>query len=157
LNAEQRNQDDDGDGDYVRLEEGRRDLEALNRAQHGDCRGDHAVAVKERGPEESRHHQHDALLRGGLGGRSNQGGQRDDPSLSVVVGPHHEGQVFDRYDDDQGPQDQRKDAEDVRLRGIDSVSGAERFPSKMSPVVAMISTASNCVTSTLNSVSSRNV
>ena len=41
------------------------------------------------------------------------------------VGPHHEGQVFDRYDDDQGPQDQRQNAEDVRLSGIDPVHGVK--------------------------------
>ena len=106
LHGKERDQDGDGNRDHVGLKAGRRDFEALDGTQDRDRRGDHAVAVQERRPEEPGHHECDAPLRGGLRGRSDQRGQRDDPSLTVVVGPHHKGQVLDRYDDDQGPQDQ---------------------------------------------------
>ena len=48
------------------LSQDRFDLEALDRTQYGDRRGDHAVAVQKGRPEEPRQHQYNALLRRGL-------------------------------------------------------------------------------------------
>ena len=53
LDDEQDDQDDDGDRLDVRAEDGRRDLETLDRAEHRDRRRDHAVAVEQRRAEEA--------------------------------------------------------------------------------------------------------
>ena len=53
LNREHDDQNRDGDRHHVRLEQRRGYLESLDRAQDGDRRGDHAVAVEQRGAEDA--------------------------------------------------------------------------------------------------------
>jgi hypothetical protein len=43
----------------------------------------------------------------------NEGGQRQDAALAVVVGAHHEDQILDADDDHQRPEDEREHPEDV--------------------------------------------
>ena len=56
LYGKERDQNDDRDGDHVRLKERGCDFQALDGTQYGDCRRDHAVAVQERRSEESGQH-----------------------------------------------------------------------------------------------------
>ena len=51
-------EDDDRDRHDVRPKHRRRDLEAFDRAEHGDGRRDHAVAVEQRRAEQSDEHEH---------------------------------------------------------------------------------------------------
>ena len=44
--------------------------------------------------------------------------QRYDAALAVVVDPHGEIDVFDRHDEDEGPQDQRQGAQHRRRIGM---------------------------------------
>ena len=53
LDREHRDQDDDRDRHDVRIEQRRRDLQALDGAEDGDRRRDHAVAVQQRGAEDA--------------------------------------------------------------------------------------------------------
>ena len=52
---------------------------------------------------------------------ADQGDQRHDPALAVVVGAHHEQDVGDRHDDRHRPEDQRDDPEDGLRRRLDRV------------------------------------
>ena len=53
LEDEEQHEDDDRDRDDVRLEERRGHFEPFDRAQHGDGRRDHAVAVEQRRAEDA--------------------------------------------------------------------------------------------------------
>ena len=48
---------------------------------------------------------------------AHQGDERQDPALALVVGAQHEGDIFDRDDDRQRPEDQRQHAEHLLGRG----------------------------------------
>ncbi len=93
------------------------DLEPLYRRQHRDRRGDDPVAVEQRRPEDPQGHQYD--LRPGRLERLvlQQRGQGHDAALAAVVGPHDEGDVLDRDDDHDRPENQRDDAVDLDLAG----------------------------------------
>ena len=95
----------------------RGDLDALDRRKNRDGRRDHAVAEEQRSAEDPQRRQHN--LRPAPAGNSSpadQGDQRHDPALAVVVGAHHQQDVSDGDDDRHRPEDQRDDPENV-LRG----------------------------------------
>src|SRR5215471_17395609 len=52
---------------------------------------------------------------------ADQGDQRHDAALAVVVGPHHQQDVRDGDDDRHRPEDQRNDPEDAVLGHLDRV------------------------------------
>ena len=62
-----------------------------------------------------------ARMSAGQGPPADQGDQRHDPALAVVVGPHHEQDVGDGDDDRHRPEDQRDDPEDGVVRHLDRV------------------------------------
>jgi hypothetical protein len=117
--------DDDGQAqrDDEVLEPRRRDREALHRAEHRDGRGDDAVAVEERRPEEPEHEQELApppcLL------PADEREQGEDAALAAVVGPHHEGEVLHDHDAHERPEHQRQHAEDVLGGGRHAVGPGE--------------------------------
>ena len=107
LNEEQPDQDRHGHWHHVRLKQGRGDFETLDRAQHGDRRRDHAVAVEQRGSEDAERDQ-DWPARGEPWASTaanrpsrNQGGQREHSAFTLVVGTHHDRDVLDRNDQQQ--------------------------------------------------------
>ncbi len=55
--SEEADQDRQRDGDDERLEPRRRHLEALDRSEHGDHRGDHAVGQEQRGADQGAEHE----------------------------------------------------------------------------------------------------
>ncbi len=114
LHEEEADEDHAGQRDHPGLEGRGRDLEALDRAEHRDGRGDQPVAVEQRGAEHTEEHEapHPAS-RGGL--RDHQCRQGEDAALAVVVGAHDQGQVLDRDDDHERPEGDRRHAECVRL------------------------------------------
>src|SRR5579863_2851793 len=97
-------------------------LDALDRAQHGDGRGDDAVAVEQRGAHQADDHHYGVppALPGAL--RADQRQQCEDAALAVIVGTHDEDRVLDRDDDDQRPEDQRDHTE--HRFGRDGACGA---------------------------------
>ena len=103
LDGEQADQDHEAERHHVGIEGGRHQLEALERREHRDGRGDDGIAVEQRGA----HHAEDdgepgAVPEGALG----QGHEREGAALAVVVGPQDQDHVLEGDDDDQRPQDQ---------------------------------------------------
>jgi hypothetical protein len=114
LHGEQDHEDDDADGHDERMKRGHDDAEALHRAEHGNRRRDHAVAVEHRRPEDAEAEQpppQPILL---LDAARHERRQREDAAFAAVVGPHDQRDVLERHHDDQRPQERRQDAEDVR-------------------------------------------
>ncbi|MDT4849564.1 hypothetical protein FQZ97_836880 [compost metagenome] len=87
------------------------DLQPLHRRQHGNRRGDHAVAVEQRRTDQAEDHQHRAQLRMRQRRAQRQGGQRHHPALALVVGTQDEEHVLQRHHPEQRPEDQRQHAE----------------------------------------------
>ena len=112
LHAEDGNQDRDRHRDHVRLEQRRRDVDPLDRAEHGDRRRDHPVAVEQRRAEDAEQHQQPTAS--ALGARmGSERGQRENASLALVVGAQHDGDVLHRHHQQQRVDDQGQHAEDV--------------------------------------------
>ena len=87
------------------------DLDALDRAQHGNGRRDAAIAI-EQGRADKTDHHHDRTPPALLGApRADQGEQRENATLAVVVRTHDQDRVFDGDDDDQRPKDERDDSQ----------------------------------------------
>ena len=113
LNHEQADQNADRDRDDEAFEPRCRDLEPFDRAEHGDRRRDHAVAVEQRCAEQAEH-ENDAMPRSAAGRRlRRQRHQGQDSAFAAVVGAKHVGQVLERDHDRERPEDQRKHAEHV--------------------------------------------
>ena len=66
--------------------------------EHRNRRRDHAVAVQQRGAEQPERDQHRAALALGARRLRDERQQREDAPFAVVVGAHHEQDVFDRDD-----------------------------------------------------------
>ena len=122
LNREQHAEDRHRDRQHERVQARHRDLQPFHRGEHRDRRGDHAVAVEQRGagdPERDqrrRHHRAAAAPR-----RLQQRRQRHDAALAAVVGAHDERDVLDRHHQRDRPEHERDHAVDVPLRGVHRV------------------------------------
>ena len=114
LNREHANQNHDGDRHHIRIEQRCRDLQSLDRAEHGDRRRDDAVAVEQRRAKDP------SMISTGMRALfSRRCGSRpsgENPAFALVVGAHHDRDVFDRDDQQQRVDDERQHAEDVRVR-----------------------------------------
>ena len=118
LDHEKPEQQDQRDRDHIGLEQRGRDLQAFDRAQHRDRRGDHPVAVEQRGANQARRHDPEIALAVPAGRAQHQRGQRQQAAFAAVVGAHDDRDVFDRDDQHQRPEDQRQRAEDRVVAGI---------------------------------------
>jgi hypothetical protein len=112
LKKEQQGENDDGDGHHVLLQRGIERGHALGGTQHGDCRGDHTVAVEQGGSDQDddgrRAEPAFGDVAGGFAGQREQG---EDAALAAVVGPHDVSEVFKVNREQQRPKHQREDAE----------------------------------------------
>ena len=126
LHQKQAGQQNDGNRNNVGVEKRRRDFQALHRAQHRDRGRDDAVAVKQRGADQARRHDPQISLMRRVGPAQHQGGQRQQPALAAVVGPHDDEDVFDHDDQHQGPNDERERAEDGVLAHVAEID--QRLP-----------------------------
>ena len=82
------------------------DLDAFDCAEHGNGRRYGAVAVKQGRPEQTDDDQ-DCAPPALLGATwTDQGEQRQDAALAMIVGAHDQNCIFDGNDDDQRPEDQ---------------------------------------------------
>ena len=106
-------------------------LQALDRAEHRDRRRERPVPVQQSGADQDENRDATGLpRRGALEGARQQGQQREDPALTVVVGPHDDGEVLDRDDQRQRPEDQRRDAQSRVDRLVDPLGG-QRLPHRV--------------------------
>ncbi len=118
LHQEEAGEESERDRDDIGVEERRRHFQSLDRAQHRDRRGDDAVAVEQRGADQTRRHDPSIPLAPLTGRAQDQCGERQEPALAMIVGAHDDKHVFDRDDQRQGPDDQRKSTEDCGLAQI---------------------------------------
>jgi len=126
LDREQDGQDNRGDRHDVVLERRRDHVQALDRAEHRDGRGDHAVAVEQRGGEDAEH-GHEPGGRRIPGQLRDAGEQGQAAALAPVVGPHDDGDVFQGHQRHDGPENQRQNAENARRLHRDGVMPGEGF------------------------------
>ncbi len=117
LQAEQPDQHNQRHLHHIGGDRGGRGLQALQRGEHGDRRGDGAVAEQERRAEHA--HGDDQRLAPMLD--AEQRHQRQNAAFAVIVGAHDYRDIFDRGDDGQRPQDQREHAQ--RLAGVELAAG----------------------------------
>ena len=103
-------QDRNADGDHERRKLGRFELEALDRAEHGDCGGDHAVAIEQRGADQPDEQERGTPAAGRRAPCVEESQKRDYAALAPVIGAHDQNGVFKRDDQDERPKDQRRDA-----------------------------------------------
>jgi hypothetical protein len=127
LDGEEADQHHGGERDDVGRDHGRGDLQALDGAQHGDGRGDHRVAKEQRRPGEPDDQQRALPPPGGGQGEREQG---HGAALTVVVGPHDKDDVFERDDQNDGPEHQRQDTEHGGLHRR-SACRAQRLPKRV--------------------------
>ncbi|KAG1242640.1 hypothetical protein G6F65_022913 [Rhizopus arrhizus] len=93
------------------MQSGRGHLQAFNRTQHRDRRGDHTVAEEQRGAENAEDADHIGRARPVAQCALGQRHQRHDAALAVVVGAHDDGHVLQRDHDVQRPERQRQHAQ----------------------------------------------
>jgi len=96
------------------FESGYGHFEALHGAQHRNCRRDHAVTVKERGPRQPEHGQDPGQVLAGSSPES-QDEERKYSSFALVVGAHDQKNVFDGDDEQEGPNQARQNSENIGL------------------------------------------
>ena len=128
---EQKKADQNGHGErnYVGVEYRRGYADTFHRAQNGYGRGDHPVTEQKTGREEAQaDYTHSLADIIGSFGPAYQGGQGDDAALTMIVRPENEDEVLESHDHDQGPEDQRQDAQDVGLGHRDAVFAVKAFP-----------------------------
>jgi hypothetical protein len=113
LDPEQRDQDHRRDR-HDQIAEPRALLgETFDRAEHGDRRRDHAVAVEQAGAEQREQDRH-GESRAFLLAMIDERGERQDAAFALVVGAHDEDEVLDDDDQRERPEEQRRHAQHVR-------------------------------------------
>ena len=111
LDEEENGQDDDRDRHDQRCELRRVELQALDGAQHRNRWRDRAVAIEERRPDQAEHQNERAPAAWRRIAGVEQGEHGHDAALATVVGAQDQDGVFQRDDEDQGPEHEREDAE----------------------------------------------
>ena len=114
LHGEEPDEHGDGKRHDIVADRRRRRLEALERGENRNRWRDRAVSKQQSGAEHAdRDNQGLASVLD-----AEQGHQRENAALAVIVGAHDDPDIFDRGDDDEGPDDQREDAERVLRRDL---------------------------------------
>ncbi len=121
LKEKQTEEDDDRDGNDKLREVRGRDVQAFDRGEDRDRRSDDAVAVEQRGSEESEWHDETSQTRLLAALRLDETHQRENPALPPVVEPQDVHVVLESDDDDQRPEDERENAHHVGSRRLDAV------------------------------------
>jgi hypothetical protein len=129
LDQEQADQDDHRGRYHEGVEIRGGDRRALHGGEYRDGRGDDAIAIEQRRAEQADEHEHPAAPPHWWLPRRDECRQGQDAALTVVVGPHHDGEVLDADDEYERPEHEGQQAEDVVLddRQLVAVS-LERLP-----------------------------
>ena len=109
LSDEKSKEDDQSQRQDERFEGGGGDVHAFQGAEHGDRRRDNPVAIDQRGAEQP----HGGSYVGASPPivHADQGHEREDAALPVVVGSHDEEAILHRDGDQQSPEDQRQNSD----------------------------------------------
>ena len=128
LHPEQDDQDQAGAGQDEGPGLVRGHVQALHGREHGDGRGDDAVAVQQRCAEDGQGDEHcvaaPALV---LCAALDQGQKREDAALALVVGAHDEHDVLEADHHQKRPDDEREHAQDVSGQQRHGVLAVEAF------------------------------
>ena len=113
LDQEQEDQDADNHRHHQPLHCRVIDRHALDRAQHRNRRGNHAVAIEQRRGKNPQQHDpaRPRLARNVL---IDEREKRQTAAFALVVGPHDDADVLDRDDDHHRPEHQADDAEHMQ-------------------------------------------
>ncbi len=112
LNDEQPNQDHDGDRNHPLRKHGCRDGQPFDGAEDTDRRRDHPFAVEQGRAEDAEHDENRTAQRDPSRALAStipsrdQRREREDAALALVVGAHHDDDVFDRDDQDERVEDE---------------------------------------------------
>jgi hypothetical protein len=106
LDQEQAKQHERRDRDDVGRERGRGGLEALDRGENRDRRGDQAVAVEQRQAGDRENGDEPAKNRRPRHSARGESSQREHPALPAIVGAQDQDNVLHGDDQDQRPEDQ---------------------------------------------------
>ncbi|OIQ76216.1 hypothetical protein GALL_421040 [mine drainage metagenome] len=106
LHKEQRNENTERQGQHEGSEGWRDQLQPLNRRKHGNCGRNCGVTEKERGTRDAKQQQRD---RTAADGKPREGVKRQHTAFAMVVGAQKDGDVFDRHDDNNNPDQHRDD------------------------------------------------
>jgi hypothetical protein len=105
LDQEQADQDDQRNRHDQMLERIAVDIQAFDRGEHGDRRGQHAVAKEQRQTDNGAGPDQGFGAAAQARGAMRQRRQRQGATLAVIVGAHDDHDVFDRHHQDQRPED----------------------------------------------------
>ena len=114
LRGEEAAQDDRRHGDDDVGQPGCGDLQALDRGQHADRRGDQRVAVEERHADDPQPEEQAGAVGPARVQALCQRGERHDAALAVVVGAHQHADVLHGDDEGDRPEHQGDDTVDIR-------------------------------------------
>jgi hypothetical protein len=95
LNQEQANQDSNADRNHEGRELGCVELQTLDGAEHRDGRRDDAIAVEQRGPDQTDDHQGGAPTAARRVANIEKCQQCDDAALTAIVGAHDQDGIFE--------------------------------------------------------------
>ena len=126
LKCEEGNQDQSRDRHYIRVEVRRQNFQTFDRGEHGQCRRNHRVAVKQRATDDAEKDDDGSVFAQSM---RCQRHQRQSPTLSVIVGTQQDHDIFCGDDNQQRPDHKRQDSKnDGFARGISRAHGGrDRF------------------------------
>ena len=107
LDREQRDQDQHRSGNHIRRKRRGGDVQAFQRRQHGYRRRNGPVAVHQRGAEQA--DRDNCRSRPSLHPEKRQ--KRENAAFAIIIDAHCDRHILERGHDDQGPDHQRKHAE----------------------------------------------
>jgi len=99
LHQEQADEDRDGDGNDHWCQGGSVDLQTFDGAEHRDRRGDHAIAIEQRGPDQADDEQGGARASARCVPCIQQREQSHDAALAMIVGAQDQNGVFESDDE----------------------------------------------------------
>ena len=124
LHHKQRDKNHHGDWHNPRSQPRINELKPFNGRQHGNGRGNHAVAVEQRRTQDAQAHDELSTV---LHLRNRERSERHDAAFAIIVGPHHDEHVLDRHNECQGPEHHRRRAIDAVLNSWNVVDTVEDF------------------------------
>src|SRR4051794_24213175 len=97
LKKEERDQNRDRHGNYIRIKEWRREMQSFDRAQDRDRRRDHPVGIQQGRPKEPKEENklpapYDF---------ADQGGKGENSAFAPIIRPQNQDQIFDRNDENE--------------------------------------------------------
>ena len=114
MKEEQSDQNRDSDRDDIGVEQGRGDMQSLNRTQDRDRRSDHPICVKQSRSEQAEQEKEFSPP----DDFTNQCRQGKDAALAPIIRPQNEDEIFDRNNQEERPKDEGEDAEHIGLMWV---------------------------------------